>query len=256
MKNRLDQTYYYDQQIRRYILQFMALFSVFKVSVGVDDEGNTKFASVPIHFASQDRVVASILAQNTQNTPIRLPAMSVYIRDIKTAPERYHGQGTERRQAYVPVGGLVPDDIEVVHQRMPVPYTITVELSIHVSNLDQHWQLLEQILPLFNPQLEFQNSDGLFDWTRLTSITLTGLSLEDLISQETTSRVIQSTLTFDVAAYFDFPSNVRKDYIAKIFTRIGVVSSLATSDADILQQLDEGGFDYEKLLDANDLPFD
>ena len=165
--------YYYDKQITNFILQFMAIFSGLQVQVGKWGTEDESLISVPIHYGDADRVVAAIMADNTQNKPIRLPVMSAAIRGFDVALNRMHGTGTERRNTYVPVGGLVPDDMIVVHQRTPTPYDMEVELSIWVSNNDQHFQILEQIMPLFDPQLNIQTSDAVFDMARLTSVTLT-----------------------------------------------------------------------------------
>lgn len=258
MSDKLKQTYYYDKQIRRYILQFMAVFSVFKVMVGKTDTRGERLISIPIHYASMDRITAAIVANNTQNKPIRVPAMSAYLRDFKLSPSRRHGTGVERRNVYTPVGGLVPDDMKVIHQRMPVPYDLEMELAIYSSNIDQHMQILEQILPLFDPQLNIQTSDAPFDWTRLTSLELTGIMSDDLLSNQLEDRVIQTTLTFNMPIWLDFPANIKDDFVAKIFTRVGMVSSDTSfeDDAAVIQELNDAGYVYNKMFDADDLPFD
>lgn len=270
--------YYYNAQVRSYVLQFMAIFAGMQVMVGRWASGNTvteaaptcedpsatqeveeiienRLISVPIHYGHQDRIVAAILADNTQTKPIRLPVMSAVVKEFKLNQDRLHGIGFERRQSYVEVGGLVPDDIKVVHQRMPVPYDLTMELAIYASNTDQHFQILEQIGVLFDPSMNIQRSDAPFDQTRLTQVTLDDVSMDINYPIGTDRRIIQSSLSFTVPIWLSIPADVRRDFVAKIFARIGVVSTAAQNSYDIVAELDKLGIEYELLWDADDLPF-
>lgn len=248
--------YYYDQQLKNYILQFMAVFSGLQVQVGKFNEKEARLISVPVHYGAQDRVVASILADNTQNKPLRLPTMSAYMRGLQIAPNRMAGTGTERRKAYVPVGGLVPDDIEVIHQRRPVPYDLEMELAIYVSNTEQHFQILEQILPFFDPQLNIQLSDAPFDWSRLTHVLLTSTNIDSAYPSGTDRRIIQSTLNFTMPIFLETPADVRQDFIKKIFMRVGAVDSSAVTNFEIVADLDSQAIPYEVVQDANTLTID
>lgn len=250
--------YYYDQQLKSYILQFMAIFSGLQVQIGKWNDKDERLISVPVHYGAQDRVVASILSDNTQNKPLRLPVMSAYMRNLTLATGRMAGTGTERRKAYVPVGGLVPDDIQVIHQRRPVPYDLDMELAIYASNSDQHFQILEQILPLFDPQLNIQVSDAPFDWTRITHVLLTGTQLESPYPSGIDRRIIQSTLTFTMPVFIDTPADIRQDFVQKIFVRVGAVSSSTdmTDSFEIVGDLDGQSIPYQLVQDASNLTID
>lgn len=270
--------YYYDHQVRSYTLQFMAIFAGLQVQVGKLKTGNTvaeaapvcedpsatvqvpevldeRLIRVPIHYGYSDRVVAAILADNVQTKPIRLPTMSAVIKGIKIATDRMHGQKAERRNAYVPVGGLIPDDIKVIHQAMPVPYDLTMELSVYASNTEQQFQILEQIFMLFDPQINIQKSDAPFDWTRLTQVTLDDIALDQNYPIGTDRRIIQTSMTFKMPIWISAPADVRRDFVEKIFVRIGAVSNAALTNYDIIAELDAQGIDYELWYDANSLNF-
>lgn len=268
-----EKAYYYNKQLRTYILQFMAIFSGLQVSVGSRDTGQTvnvetcdgpvpepviegpRLISVPIHYGHQDRVVASILADNTQNKPLRLPMMSAYMRDIDFLKSYQAGIGIQRRTTYLPTGGLIPDDIKVVHQRRAFPFELGMDLSIYASNTDQHFQLLEQILMLFDPSLQIQTSDGLFDMGKITSVELTNMTLETNYPIGTDRRIIQSTLTFKMPIYLQSPADVRRDFVEKIYARVGAVSFAADNSYDIIAELDAQGIQYELLWSTDDLTF-
>ncbi len=247
--------FYYNQQLTRYVVQFMAVFTGLQVQIGKSLDSAERLIDVPIHYGHVDRVVASIIAQNTQNTPIRLPTLSAYVSNLKLAEDRMKGTGTERRLAYVPTGGLIPDDIKVIHQRMPVPYNLEMSLYIYVSNTNQHFQILEQILPLFDPQLQIQSSDSPFDWTKLTHVKLTNVELETNFPIGADRRIIQSTLTFELPIWIDTPADIRRDIVEQIYLRIGAINYDTTSNYDIIAELDQQGYQYNLVATDENLPF-
>lgn len=245
--------YYYNHQLTTFVRQFMAIFTGLQVQVGKSSDRDDRLISVPIAYGARDRVVASILAENTQNKPLRLPTMSAYVRNLRKDPSRMAGTGMERRNVYTPVGGLVGEDTQVIHQRRAIPYILDMDLSIYVSNTDQHFQILEQILPIFDPQLTIQTSDAIFDMTRLASVKMTNINFEMPYPSGPNSRIIQSTLQFELPIWLDTPADVRKDFIEKIFVRIGAVSSDANTPLEMIMDLDEQGIPYELWQDGSDL---
>lgn len=248
--------YYYDQQIKRWTLQFMAIFQGLQVQVGKWNTESDRLIDVPIHFGSPDKVVAALIANNTQNQPLRLPVMAAQIASINIATDRMHGTGVQRRETYVPTGGLIPDDMRVIHQRMPVPYDLEMKLGICVSNTDQHLQIIEQILPLFDPQLQIQSNDSIFSMTKLTTVELTGGPVFEQNTLLTTdTRIIQSMLTFKMPIWIEIPADVRRDFIEKIYIRIGAVNTAAATNEEIVLELDQQGIPYELAQDGTDLGF-
>lgn len=245
--------YFYNQQMKSYALQFMAIFQGMQVQIGRWKDESEQLISVPIHYGHPDRVVASIIADNTQNAPLRLPCMSAYIRNLRWDAARVHGTGFEHRTAYVPAGGLLPDDMKVVHRRIAQPYTIEMELGVLTSNTEQHFQILEQILPLFEPQLIIQQSDSLFDDTRIASVLMTGVQMDSAFPVGTKARVVQSTLTFEIQGWISIPAEVKRDFVERIYTRIGVVSTSAQTSDEMLAELDANGFAYTLDSDANEV---
>lgn len=248
--------FYYNEQLKRYLIQFMAIFGGMQVSIGKTGEIEPRTIVVPVYAASKDRVVAAIKSENTQNKPIRLPTMSGWITGIELAPEMRKGTATNRRNTYMPAGGLFPDDISVVEQRMPVPYKITCELSIWASNTDQHNQILEQILMVFNPKLQIQTSDDPFDWTKITQVELISIGLEENLPAGADRRIIRSSLTFEVPIWISVPADVHKRYIRDIYVRIGAVSAAAKSSYDIVAELDSQGIPYELNFSVDDIDID
>lgn len=248
--------FYYNGQIARYVTQFMAIFGGLQVQVGNWNDREASLIPVSIHYGHMDRVVAALKTENTHNKPLRLPVMSAYISGLSLSMQRARGVGSERRQTYTPVGGIVPDDMRVIHQRMPVPYNLTIELNIFVSNTNQHLQIMEQILPLFDPSLNIQTSDAVFDWTRLTHVELKDIQLETNFPIGTDKRIIQSKITFEMPIELDTPAQIRRDFIERIYSRIGIINTATERPYDIIGELDSQNIAYEKINDATDLPWE
>jgi len=247
-----DPVFYYDNQIRQYILQFMAIFAGLKVQIGKQDNRDTSLIPVHITYGAKDRVVAHIMGENTQNKPLRLPAMSAYMSNIELAPDRRKGVGVHRRETYMPSGGEFPTDIKTIEQLMPVPYATTMDLSIYTSNRDEHLQLLEQIFMFFDPILQIQKSDDTFDWTKITTVEMVGINFEENYPAGTDRRIIQTTLNFVVPIFIAVPPKIKKNFIAEIRLRVGQISQATLLSGDITAELDDLGFTHDTIFDLDD----
>ena len=225
-------SYYYNKQINRYILQFANVFAGLSVRTGKGADGQITELEVPIVYSSKDRVVASIGAGHTENRLHTLPLMSCYLTGIELAPERRKGVNQMDRRTYMPQGGIFPDDVSVVYRLMPVPYNFSFELNIYASNTDQAWQIVEQLTMLFDPTLELQTSDKNLDWTKISSIELTGLNNEENVPAGTEKRMIIWTLTFTVAAWISAPADIKHNIIQKIILRYGDLGGFTLYEYD------------------------
>jgi hypothetical protein len=132
------------------------------------------------------------------------------------APDRRKVPSLIDQRVTMPVGGVFPDDLTTLKRAMPVPYNMEVELSIMASNLDQMYQILEQILVLFNPDLQIQKSDSPLDWTMISSVELVGISNEENYPIAATNRTIIWSLTFKLPIFISIPMGVRDDLVRKI----------------------------------------
>lgn len=219
------QPYYYNRQIERYLIQFANIFSGFQVKIGTGDR--EQMVSVPVMYGSLDKVVASIHSGNTQNKPIRLPVISTFMTGIDLASELYRGVGQEDRFSYLPSGGILPNDIKVLHRYMPIPYKLTCEVYTYCSNQVQQLQLLEQLLVLFDPTMVLQTSDSKFDWTKLTSVELTNILLEETIPAGDSDRVIISRLQFEFPIWISPPAKSKNnEFVEQIMIRMNNLDEL------------------------------
>ena len=224
--------YFYDEQIRAYLLQFCAIFSGLKIMTGNGATGEPEMVSVPINVGSKDRVAAAIMEGNTHNRQFSLPQMSAYITGIDLAPERRKGIGVIDSRVYMPNGGVFPEDLAVAKRVMPIPYNLEAEVSIYASSTNQLHQILEQLLLLFDPILQIQTTDAPFDWTKITYVELMGINNEENYPMGTDRRMIIWTLTFSLPIYLSIPLEVRDEVVHKVITRIGDLDGFALNEFD------------------------
>ena len=57
--------YWYDEQIKRYLIQLIRIFSHFKIKENTKD--GVKYTRVPARYGDASRMVSSILRNNSEN---------------------------------------------------------------------------------------------------------------------------------------------------------------------------------------------
>ena len=61
-------TFFYDEQIRRFLLQFARIFSNFSIEYGRNEEGtNHTLVRVPVRYGDSSRQASTIMQQNSAN---------------------------------------------------------------------------------------------------------------------------------------------------------------------------------------------
>jgi hypothetical protein len=228
-------TYYYDKQIKKWILQFTNIFVGMQVQTGRGADGKVELLDVPIHYASQDRVVSWINSRFTQNHSFSLPMISTYMSGIELAPERRKGVGTVDRKVFMPKNGVFPNDLSVMQRVMPIPYNLSMELYAYSSNTDQSFQITEQILMLFDPLIQIQKNDKQADWTKITQVELTGIGNEETVPIGTEKRAIIWNYQFTIPIWLTPPAVVKNQIVEKIVHR------MTTGDLDDLTEITEDG---------------
>jgi hypothetical protein len=229
----------------------MRMFSNFQVEFGKDSAGNRTLQSVPVYYGDASRQASIILKGNSENTLNAVPAMATYISGLVYARDRlqnpYHESTIRlRERTYDPTTqtyGQNQDGIYTVDRLMPAPYTLSMKLDIWTSNTDQKHQLLEQILPLFNPGLEIQSTDNYIDWTSLSIVLLTDVSYTNRSvpagGDDTTIDI--ASLSFELPIWLSLPAKVKK---------MGVVSRIIASVYDA-----QGDLNSDLLEAAQQLAF-
>lgn len=251
MENR-STPYFYDQQIRSIILQFMNAFSWLTVNIGVHN-GESRFASVPVTYGYKDRVAAAILAGNTHNKPIRAPSIAVHLESMDLAREWLKGYGTELSRTVLPVGGSFPEDLRSEVSAMPTPYKFNFSLSALTSNLDQKFQITEQILGLFQNTytIVVQTTDKIAP-RKIASITLESIAADDTFPPGQERKLLLQTFKFQALAYLSTPTKEVNNVIQTIITRIATVDNIDVDLDDVVMDIDSYSPDTTIQHDVKD----
>ena len=227
--------YFYDSQIRRYLLQLIRAFSFFEVQA-TDSNGNTIQRRVPVRYADPSRMVAQIMKGNSENILNSAPMMSLGITALKQDPTMRHAPGyVDRRQVaereYNAVTGAYTQNqgnLYTIERHMPVPYIMTTQLDIWTTNTTNKLELLEQLLVIFNPNIQIQSNDNPLDWTSVFEIELTDVNWSNRgIPAGTDTTIEYATLTFDNTVFINPPAKVqRQKIIQQIVTNIHSVTDV------------------------------
>ena len=230
--------YYFNNQLKKFIIGFSNIFTGMQVFGGFDNSGiqgtdNKIMMKVPIRYGSTDRVTAAMASSNTQNKLHTIPMMSCYMTNLELAPDRLHGVNQIDRRTYLEQGGIFPNDVKSVTRVMAIPYNMSMELAVYASNTDQLFQILEQILILFDYDLQLQFNDAAFDWTKISKIFLRSMQNEENYPMGTERRMIIWTLQFEMPIWISPPIEIRNDLIQNIQIRIGDLDTLTLDEIDI-----------------------
>lgn len=212
--------YFYDEQIRRYLTQFMRMLGGFTVKTGKDRDGAESYIQVPVRYGDINRMAAHILKNQSENAINTVPFISCYVTDLQISAERRQSPthiSTMRvyEKQFDPVTGAYNDDAigntYTVERYMPVPYDLTVQVDIWTSNTDQKLQILEQLLVLFNPSINLKINDNPLDWTNLTYTELVNVvwSVRQ-VPQGTDDIIDVAALNFTIPIFINPPAKVKR----------------------------------------------
>ena len=137
-------TYYYHEIMRKTIVSFGTLFN--QIYIRHDDSAGNTYSEmkVPLAYGPSQKFLARLEQQADLNKPVQitLPRMSFEMTSVNYDSTRKVGvtqtfkasDGTNMKKVY-----------------MPVPYNVSFELSIMAKLSDDALQILEQIVPYFQP---------------------------------------------------------------------------------------------------------
>jgi len=235
----MAQQFFYDAQIRRFLVQFIRIVSNFEVEFGKDRDGTRTLQRVPVYYGDPSRQAAAILRQNSENVMNAVPAMSAYISGFTYQQDRmqepfFVSKMNMRERQYDPETGLYNSqqgDSYTIERLMPVPYNLEVKLDIWTSNTEQKMQLIEQLAVLFNPAFEIQSTDNYIDWSSLSYVQLTGVVWSSRTIPTSTEEPIDvATLTFMMPIWISAPAKVKRlgviqKFIGSVYDETGAFSS-------------------------------
>ena len=242
-------SFFYDEQIRRFLLQFARIFSNFSVEYGLNQSGkNDTLVRVPVRYGDASRQAQTIIQQNSANDMPSTPLMTFYVTSLdydrpRIQEPNFVNSIQVRQRTYDEMTDsydTTQGNAFTIERLMPVPYKLTIALDIWTSNTNQKMQLLEQILVLFNPSLEIQSTDSFIDWTSLSVCNLESVKWSSkTIPVGPDNPIDVATLTFSLPIWISSPAKVKK---------LGVVERIVMSVFDANGDASNAIMDNDLLL--------
>lgn len=216
--------YFYNQTFKRAVSIFGTLFNNITIKDIKSDGTTLGQQKVPISYGPKQKFLARIeqdLKERDGNiSAISLPRMSFEISGISYDASRQQNKMIRTVKATA----NVDDKTKRSYQYAPAPYNLDFSLSIMAKNANDALQIVEQILPYFQPEytVTMKMVDDMQD-IRDVPISLNSVTMSDTYEGSFDERrVIEYTLEFTMKLYFFGPVNtggmitqvIERDYIS------------------------------------------
>jgi hypothetical protein len=193
-------TYFYHEILRKTVIGFGTLFN--NINIRHKDASGTNFSvmKVPLAYGPMQKFLARIQQQPEleREIAITLPRLSFEMQGLQYDPTRKTGIA----QTFLAKSGTTAKKVY-----MPVPYNVGFELSIMAKLSDDALQILEQIVPYFQPS--FNITVNLIDSIgekKDIPIVLESINYSDQYEGNfDTRRIIIYTLSFTAKTYLFGP---------------------------------------------------
>jgi hypothetical protein len=258
--------FFYDNQVRRFLIQFAKIFSNWYVTKGKDPAGNDILVRVPVMYGDSSRQASTIIANNSASNLPSAPLITYYITALeydqkRTQDPTFVDRINVRQRAYnseTQSYEQTQGQAFTIERLMPVPYTLRLSVDFWTTNYNQKLEIIEQLGTLFNPSLEIQSTDNFIDWTSLSVVYQDGLTFSSrTIPQGTGNPIDVMTWKFYIPIWLSTASKLKKmGVIEKIIASIYKGNALTDiQDEDLLlgtrQKITPYG--YKLLLIGNSL---
>ena len=235
---------FYHETIRKIVISFGSMFNDIQL-VRKDNSGAIiQTMKVPLAYGPREKFLVRLRedADLTKQVAITLPRIGFEIKNLAYDASRK----MSRVQRFKKVKGANTKQLDT--QYMPVPYNLEFELYIMAKQSDDSLQIVEQILPYFQPDYALTINDmSDMGITRDVPIVLNSIAYEDSYDGDfTTRRALIYTLSFTTKFYLYGPVTSAKviktvqvdqytdlpDKSPKREQRYKVTTSPSTADAD------------------------
>ena len=194
---------FYHETIRKVIVSFGTMFNDIQL-VRKDNSGViTQSMKVPLAYGPREKFLVRLRedADLTKQVAITLPRIGFEIKNLSYDS----GRKLNRVQQFKKVKGSETKQLDA--QYMPVPYNLELELYVMAKQSDDALQIVEQILPYFQPDYTLTINDMAdMGIKRDVPIVLNSIGYEDSYEGDFTSRrALIYTLSFTAKFYLYGP---------------------------------------------------
>lgn len=195
--------YFYHSHLRKAVAVFGTLFNNINVQRKDTNGSSVNNVKVPLSYGPKQKFLTRLFEEPDLNAPevaIRLPRMSFEITSMQyDTSVKLNKMNTIAK----------PNAFGQSTIRNPVPYILNFELSVYAKNQDDALQIVEQILPYFNPEYVVTIKEiPSLNISRDIPIVLQSVGYTDDYEGDFTSRrVLIYTLDFSMKVFFYGPIN-------------------------------------------------
>ena len=218
--------HFYHKKIRNTVIAFGTIFNNVNIK-RLDSSGNPlQNIKVPLSYSPKEKFLARLDAQqdltgDDSKVAITLPRMSFEITGYS-----YDATRKLNKNQKITKVTTNADTTKLNNQYMPVPYNVNFSLNVYTANSDDGLQIIEQILPFFQPDYTVTMiEDRTMDTKRDIPFILNSVDYEDSYTGSLTSmRRIIYTLSFTAKVYLYGPistSAVIKKVSADLYSDTG-----------------------------------
>lgn len=203
--------HFYHRVIRKMVVGFGTMFNdVMLYRYNKAGTQEIERITVPLMYAQKEKFYQRITQdpELTKETMMTLPRMSFELTGITYDPTRKRNLFSD---------SYSPDTQTTVKSLRTTPYNFEFSLNIYVRNVEDGTQIVEQILPFFNPDYTMKiDFTGLADQKTDIPFVLQSVTqdVEDVGDGETI-RIIIWTLTFTAKGYM-FGPIISRDIIRRV----------------------------------------
>jgi len=235
---------FYHETVRKVVVAFGTMFNDIHLVRKNNDGDIIQTMKVPLAYGPRQKFLVRLRedADLTKQVAVTLPRLGFEITGLSYDP----GRKLNRVQQFRKVKGTTTKQLDV--QYMPVPYNVDFDLYILSKQSDDALQIVEQILPYFQPDYTVTINDNTdMGIKRDVPVILNSVAYEDDYEGEFTARrSIIYTLAFTAKFYLYGPVTSSKviktvqvdqytdlpDQSPKREQRYTVTPKPATADAD------------------------
>ncbi|MCS7316912.1 MAG: tail sheath stabilizer and completion protein [Candidatus Dojkabacteria bacterium] len=202
--------YFYNKVLWTHVAAFADIFNEMSVIVYDKDGKAIGWKPVPVLLATREKVVSMLLKDPKTpdvDAPNYLPLISIQWKGISRNAERQRGL-REKRKLLIDYED--PNNPRIISDMQTVPYDLDFEVVIWTKYMDDAAQLLENILPFFNPEAPVSLYERGIGTERQVKVTLESVSTNIASDiSETERRIIQVNMSFKMECNFYKPQNER-----------------------------------------------
>ena len=199
--------HFYHKKIRNTVIAFGTIFNNVNIK-RLDSSGNPlQNIKVPLSYSPKEKFLARLDAQqdltgDDSKVAITLPRMSFEITGYS-----YDATRKLNKNQKITKVTTNADTTKMNNQYMPVPYNVNFQLNVFTANSDDGLQIIEQILPYFQPDYTVTMiEDRTMDTKRDIPFVLNSVDYSDDYTGSLTSlRRIIYTLSFTAKVYLYGP---------------------------------------------------